>query len=180
MNRQMEVQVPVEIPVEPNVQVAPEDVSLPPPAVVGVSNVPQPRMKPPFPRNLRPRLASSTARPPRRDIGPQPDALASAEAPAKEPEGVRIAPGELVGSDFSAVLEVLRKPDAVENSALTVVWTYSESDCMLRLFFYPDIQTTTFHVLKYDLRNASGERLDDNSPCMQHLTAMKNDESPGP
>jgi hypothetical protein len=91
---------------------------------------------------------------------------------APEPEAV--VPGELVGFDFPAVLHVLRRPDTVQNSALSIVWTYSQSDCMLQLFFYPDIQTKIFHLLKYDLKDSTGEKPSDSSLCMRRIA--RNDE----
>jgi hypothetical protein len=80
-----------------------------------------------------------------------------------------VLPGELVGSDFSTVRDALREPDYVQSNALTIVWTYADPGCTLRLFFYPDIQTTRFHLLKYDLRSDMGDKLSDGSACMQHL-----------
>jgi len=73
----------------------------------------------------------------------------------------------------------LRKPDTVEKNALSVVWTYSETDCTLQLYFYPDIQTTIFHLLKYDLKGARGEKLNDSGACMQ-LMAMRKDGTQSP
>jgi len=90
-----------------------------------------------------------------------------------------VAPADLVGFDFSAVLQVLRKPDSVQSSALSIVWTYSEPSCTLQLFFYPDIQTKVFHLLKHDLKGAadgSAER----DACMRDIMVAKNDEPAAP
>ena len=88
-----------------------------------------------------------------------------------------VAPADLVGLDFEAVLQVLRKPDTVQSSALSIVWTYSEPNCTLQLFFYPDIQTKIFHLLKHDLKGASDGAAERNA-CMRDIMAMKNDEPP--
>jgi hypothetical protein len=112
--------------------------------------------------NARTRLASRRPAPPK-DTKP----------PVKEAPAV--APAELVGSDYAAVLKVLRRPDSVDMSALSVVWSYAESDCRLQLFFYPDIETTTFHVLRYDLKNAAGGKLSNTNACMHQFMAARND-----
>jgi hypothetical protein len=109
---------------------------------------------------------------------PAPNRQASAQPtnpPATAPR--TIEPSELVGYNFDSVLAVLRQPDAVERNALSVVWTYSGSDCTLQLYFYPDIQTAVFRLLKYELKRSSGERLNDGGACMQPMMAMRKDGS---
>ena len=108
---------------------------------------------------------------------PPPTRQASVQ-PAAPPATPRtVEPAELVGYNFDSVLAVLRQPDAVEKNALSVVWTYAGSDCTLQLFFYPDIQTAVFRLLKYELKRASGERVNDSGVCMQPLMAMRKDGS---
>jgi hypothetical protein len=152
--------IPDQVAITPEIEPPPEPA---PPEIIDplAPNVPQPRMKPPIPRSVIARLAANKA-----NDGAKPNASGDS---SEETEAESVAPGELVGSDFTSVLEVLRDPDAVQESALTVVWTYSETDCTVLLYFYPDIQTTTFHLLKYDIRSAAGERLDDSKVCMKHL-----------
>ncbi len=94
-------------------------------------------------------------------------------------ETVIVEPADLVGFDFSSVLQVLRKPDTVQSNALSVVWTYTEPSCTLQLFFYPDIQTKIFHLLKHDLKGAADGGTERNA-CMRDIMAMKNDEPPSP
>lgn len=77
--------------------------------------------------------------------------------------------GNLLGSDFTAVLHVFRSPDSVNNDNLSVVWTYAPPGCTLRLFFYPDIKTTVFHLLKYDFRDSSGEMLMPADACIDSI-----------
>jgi len=79
----------------------------------------------------------------------------------------------LIGSDFMAVRQIFRSPDTIQNSNLSVVWIYSPPGCTLQLFFYPDIATTTFRLLKYDFRNAAGEILMSGDPCMQQMLANR-------
>ncbi len=110
---------------------------------------------------------------------PAPTRQASAPPPAPPASAAprTVEPGELVGYNFDSVLAVLRQPDAVEKNALSVVWTYAGSDCTLQLYFYPDIQTAVFRLLKYELKRASGEKLNDGGACMQPMMAMRKDGS---
>ena len=125
-----------------------------------------------------PKVASRTPSP--RDSTPRRTA-----APPKRPplpklaEPVVVAPAELVGLDFESVLQVLRKPDTVQSSALSIVWTYSEPNCTLQLFFYPDIQSKVFHLLKHDLKAAVDGAAERNA-CMRDIMAVKNDEPASP
>jgi len=130
--------------------------------------VKRPEATPPTP----PRVAS-VQRPP---VVRMPTVPPKRPAPPKEAEIPVIAPGELVGSDFTSVLLVLRRPDTVQTSALSVVWTYSPPECTVQLFFYPDIQTKVFRLLKYDLKSDAGEKSADRSACLHDIMAVKNDE----
>jgi hypothetical protein len=127
------------------------------------SNLPRPRppavRRPPTnPQATKPALAT-----PALPAAPEPDTI------------VPVMLSELVGFDFPSVLQVLKKPDMIQNSALSIVWIYSKPDCMLQLFFYPDIQTRVFHLLKYDLKDSNGEKPNDSSACMRHMM-VRNDE----
>jgi hypothetical protein len=93
----------------------------------------------------------------------------------KAAEPAVFAPAELVGFDFPSVLQVLRRPDSVQTSALSVVWTYSEPSCTLQLFFYPEIKTRIFRLLKHDLKSAA-EGDAERTACMRDMMVMKTDE----
>jgi len=99
--------------------------------------------------------------------------------PPPPPELEAVAPADLVGSDFSSVLQVLRQPDNVEESSLSVVWTY-RSECRVQLYFYPDIKTRVFRLLKYDLKDSSGEKPANSNACMRSIMVAKNDEPATP
>jgi hypothetical protein len=177
IGRTVQDQIPTDVTITPAVPIAQADLARAPKAdETDFGTIPQPRMKPTMPRSLRAKLASAVKRPaPPAKAAFSDDALAAQESPAPT-----VAPDELVGSDFSTVRDVLRQPDYVQYSALTVVWAYSGSGCTLRLFFYPDIQTRRFHVLKYDLRSAAGDKMSDGGACMQHLAVTKNDDPAQP
>jgi hypothetical protein len=125
-----------------------------------------------------PRMASRTP-------NPRDSATRKRVAPPKQPpvpklaESAVVAPDDLMGFDFSSVLQVLRRPDTVQSNALSVVWTYTEPSCTLQLFFYPDIQTKIFHLLKHDLKSAADGAAERNA-CMRDIMAMRNDEPPTP
>ena len=133
------------------------------------SNVPKPRppVRRPAPQVKPPAAGVPSSNVPSKDTPGEPDAAAIAPAPA-----------DLVGFDFPQVLQILRRPDMVQNSALSIVWTYAQSDCTLQLYFYPDIQTRIFHLLKFDLKDSSGERPNDSTSCMRHMA--RNDEPSNP
>ena len=129
-----------------------------------------------------PQVASNVPRPrppvrrPATPVKPAPS-VPPKDVPS-EPETAAVAPADLVGFDFPQVLQRLRRPDMVQNSALSIVWTYAQPDCTLQLYFYPDIQTRIFHLLKFDLKDSSGERPNDSSSCMRHMG--RNDEPANP
>jgi len=123
-----------------------------------------------------PQIASEM--PPARNAMPRrpaPPRQASAQPPSPPAAPRTVEPAELVGYNFDSVLAVLRQPDAVERNALSVVWTYAGSDCTLQLYFYPDIQTSVFRLLKYELKANSGEKLNEGAACMQPMMAMRKD-----
>ena len=129
-------------------------------------------VKKPEPPTPKAPMVASVMRPP-----PRPPVVPAKKPPPPPKEEVpTIAPGELVGSDFNSVLQVLRKPDTVQSSALSVVWTYSQMACTLQLFFYPDIQTKVFRLLKYDLKSDAGDKMADRSACLHDMMAVKSDE----
>jgi hypothetical protein len=135
----------------PNMAVEPAATETPAPDQAPVARVPAPRRAPPM-----------------RQASVQPPA-----APQVVPPPRTVEPAQLVGFNFDSVLEVLRQPDAVEKNALSVVWTYAGSDCTLQLYFYPDIQTAVFRLLKYELKDSSGGKLNGGGACMQPMMASK-------
>jgi len=135
--------------------------------------VPEPTLELPMAMDpAAPQVASNVPRRPQRPPTPT-------MKPTPPPQIEAVAPSDLVGSDFSSVLQVLRQPDNVQNSALSVVWTY-ESDCTLQLYFYPDIKTRVFRLLKYDLKDSSGEKPMNSNACMRSIMVAKSDEPASP
>lgn len=142
----------------PAAMTLPKVVSVSPPKPPEIAPV-QPPMQLTQPPTPRPR--------PNRQPAPKPQE----EPPSPTPGPPKVVIGDLLGYDFTAVLHVFRSPDSVNNDNLSVVWTYAPAGCTLRLFFYPDIRTTVFHLLKYDFRNSSGEMLMPGDACMDSMLA---------
>jgi len=159
---------------EPETTVPPAPAPVEPePLPSGMAAVEEP--KPPM--QMGSRMASKTPTPRPRPLKP---AAPNEQAAPKPPALPRVVPADLIGSDFAEVLRRIRQPDTVQTSALAIIWTYSEPVCKLQLYFYPDIETTTFHVLKYDLKDAAGGKLDNAGPCMQRIIVARNDAAPSP
>ena len=151
------VSAPAPVVQEPMIPVPPVMEEVPNPEVASMVPPPIPRMAPRPPG------------PPRRPVPVTPPS-----PPPRVPETLPpVAVNTLIGSDFTAVRQIFRSPDTIQNSNLSVVWIYSPPGCTLQLFFYPDISTTMFRLLKYDFRNAAGEILMSGDPCMQQMLASR-------
>jgi hypothetical protein len=92
---------------------------------------------------------------------------------AKEPEVAMLDPGTLVGMKPQSVAHALGEPAAITKEDLSLVWTYRADGCALNVYFYPDIKTSDFHVLKFSLAGADGKTLDANAPCRRKLLALR-------
>jgi len=158
-----------EAPPEPPPVVEPPRPAEFPELAVGAQILDAPMAEPPSP--TEPPAANATPPAPTRQASVQPPNPPASAAPRT------VEPADLVGFNFDSVLGVLRQPDAVEKNALSVVWTYAGSDCTLQLYFYPDIQTAVFRLLKYELKRNSGEKLNESGACMQPMMAMRKDGS---
>jgi hypothetical protein len=150
----------------PAPEAMPQPAPEPPPPQMPPAELPKPPME------MAPRMLPVPKPRPAKPSGPGEQA---APKPAPTP---RVMPADLIGSDFAEVLRLIRQPDTVQTNALAIVWTYSEPVCKLQLYFYPDIETTTFHVLKYDLKDAAGGKLENAGLCMQRILVAKNDAAP--
>jgi hypothetical protein len=147
----------------------PQQAPEPPPAQMPPHEMPKPPME------MEPRMLGKMPMMRPRPAKPSAPSEQAQPKPAPIP---RVMPADLVGSDFAEVLRLIRQPDTVQTNALAIVWTYSEPVCKLQLYFYPDIETTTFHVLKYDLKDATGGKLENAGLCMQRILIAKNDAAP--
>ena len=96
-------------------------------------------------------------------------------APASEGKGSVIDPRRLIGMAPGGVRELLGPPLRIESYDLSREWIYASNGCSFRIFFYPNLNTATFRVLKYGGNDGNGELMDVSDVCIRHiLTARKN------
>jgi hypothetical protein len=78
----------------------------------------------------------------------------SAQPPASDSITVASSdndPDHLVGLSESDALRLLGKPKSKADTPPSRVWTYSSTSCDLRLFFYPEIGSTSYRTLTYEI-----------------------------
>jgi hypothetical protein len=86
-----------------------------------------------------------------------------------------IDPRRLIGMAPGAVRELLGPPLRIESYDLSREWVYASNGCSFRIFFYPNLNTAAFRVLKYGGNDGNGELMDVSDVCIRHiLTARKN------
>ena len=84
-----------------------------------------------------------------------------------------IDPAHLIGLAPGAVQQLLGPPMRVENSDLSREWVYASGGCSFRLFFYPNLNTAAFRVLKYGSNDGNGELLDVSDTCIRRILIAK-------
>lgn len=131
---------------------------LPPPMAV------QPAAVPPTPAP-RPRRAPREAK-------------AVPELRALRDKLVLIDPDKLIGMDTQGVQKLLGAPARIKNDELSREWVYAAPGCSFRVFFYPNLNSASFRVLKYGGSGDNGELLDVSDVCVRRiLTAKSNAEN---
>jgi hypothetical protein len=95
----------------------------------------------------------------------------TAELPREKPSPVD--PDHLIGLAPGAVRQLLGPPARVEYSDLSREWVYASSGCSFRLFFYPNLNTASFRVLKYGGNHGNGELMDVSDVCIRHILMAK-------
>ena len=95
--------------------------------------------------------------------------------PISQAKGDTIDPRRLIGMEPAAVRELLGPPRRIESYDLSREWIYASNGCSFRLFFYPNLNTAAFRVLKYGGNDGNGELMDVSDVCIRHiLTTRKN------
>jgi len=87
------------------------------------------------------------------------DPAAADEAPVDEavPDALPPPPTEgadpelLVGMDQGAVAATLGPPSAVRDVPPAKIWHYSGSDCVVSVYFYLNLESQVFQVLRYEI-----------------------------
>lgn len=86
-----------------------------------------------------------------------------------------IDPDTLIGMGPGEVRKLLGTPAQTRNDQLPREWIYGTGRCSFRVFFYPNLNTASFRVLKYGSSDGNGELIDISDVCIRHiLTARKN------
>jgi hypothetical protein len=117
---------------------------------------------------IKPRKAPS------RDV-PSRDTHASQPAPART---ASIDPKSLMGLDPDGVQKRLGTPARMQNTSLSREWVYDAPGCSFSIFFYPNVNSTSFRALKYGSAKDNGENLDSSDACVRKiLTARNNDDN---
>ncbi|MGF1609131.1 MAG: hypothetical protein ACFCUQ_07030 [Kiloniellales bacterium] len=69
------------------------------------------------------------------------------------PNGSATLPiNRLVGLDFEGTRALLGQPELDEVQPPALVWIYSGTGCVLRVFFYREVEATTYRALTYEVR----------------------------
>lgn len=130
---------------------------------------------------LSPPAVAPTPPPP--TPAPRPRRVARETKPAPELRALRdklvlIDPDKLIGMDTQGVQKLLGAPARVKNDDLSREWVYASPGCSFRVFFYPNLNSASFRVLKYGSSGDSGELLDVSDVCVRRiLTAKSNAEN---
>jgi hypothetical protein len=85
-----------------------------------------------------------------------------------------IDPKSLLGLDPSGVEKRLGTPARMENGTLSRKWVYAASGCSFSVFFYPNVNSTSFRVLKYGSNKDSGEATDSTDACIRRILTARN------
>jgi hypothetical protein len=96
-----------------------------------------------------------------------------AEAKTLRPRKTMIVPENLIGLRPDQVSGQLGRPKKIAKDGPGLVWRYVAAGCGLNVYFFPDLKTNEFHVLKFSLEGADGKALDVNAPCRRQLLALK-------
>lgn len=127
-----------------------------------------------------PTIAERPAIPPQPTASP-PKPRPQAHEPVKPEKPERIAsvdPDSLIGMDPSAIEKVLGTPTRVSKSDISLVWTYAGSGCSFQIFFYPDLKSSIFHVLKYGGIDENGGQILTSQTCVRDILVVRN-SAPG-
>jgi hypothetical protein len=89
-------------------------------------------------------------------------------------KGPSIDPVNLVGLDPPAVGRMLGRPAATRTVAMAMEWTYSTPNCLLNIFFYPDVATGNLKALKYNIAGKQAKR-----SCVDFPVLARNEDDLG-
>lgn len=122
---------------------------------------PLPRPKPERPKTVRKQVSSPQSNAP---------APAETEAPAKPPAPERWTIAKLVGMSESEARDRLGVPNFEEEEAPAKIWLYTARSCSVRVYFYPEVKSLVYRVLRYEV-------LGDGEPDLQRCAAEIREDS---
>lgn len=97
-----------------------------------------------------------------------------APAPKAKPRVIAtIAPDALVGKSPLEVQAIIGAPVAVADRAPAKIWSYRSTECVVDIFFYLDVGSSTFRALTLDLKDAKGKPTQE-PRCLGTIQALKN------
>lgn len=131
--------------------------------------------------------AAAVAPPPGESTGTEQTHVAIARKPAAEETRklahnrtttvATVEPDGLLGLSPQEVLQRLGPPAHERKDSLSREWVYAAPGCRFRIFFYPNVDLTSFKVLKYSSKTRSGQQIGDSRMCVREiLTARNTDE----
>ncbi|HEY0283505.1 MAG TPA: hypothetical protein VGC27_12880 [Rhizomicrobium sp.] len=85
-----------------------------------------------------------------------------------------INPNSLIGLNPPAVEKLLGPPATVSKDDPSLVWTYAAGDCSFRIFFYPDLKTSSFRALKYGGTDGKDSQIKTSDACIRNILTVKN------
>jgi hypothetical protein len=117
--------------------------------------------------------------PPQHTAAIKPKKAPPHDAPVVDaPPPVRVAsidPQSLLGLDPDGVQKRLGPPARMESNALSRKWIYAAPGCSFSIFFYSNVNSTSFRALKYGSAKGDGESIDSSDACVRKiLTARTN------
>jgi len=80
-----------------------------------------------------------------------------------------IKPTQLTGLDPKAMSTLLGRPSSIQKRDVKYVWAYDGPSCVLRVVFYPDIETKQLHVLQTVVQDPRGRPLANAAPCLRGI-----------
>lgn len=102
---------------------------------------------------------------------PPPAPPAPADDPVNNPGANPAAdPEKLIGLDQDSTEALLGPPNLQQAEPPAQVWYYTATDCTLRVFFYLELETTTYRALHYEMTRNDTSQLGERS-CIAQIFA---------
>jgi hypothetical protein len=94
--------------------------------------------------------------------------------PARAIRAASVDPQSLMGLDPDSVQKRLGAPMRMQNGTLSREWIYSAQGCSFSIFFYPNVDSTSFRALKYGSTKDNGEPIDGADACVRKILVARN------